>query len=82
MGQHGGEWYEILDDQSVLAFFKENSGVSAQELTALAAARIDFWGEDLNRYPAFTEKAGSHLRMIREQGMEAAMKAVLAEGKV
>ena len=30
----------------------------------------------------FAAKAGSHLHMIREQGMEAAMKAVLAEGKV
>ena len=82
MGQHKGESYQILDDQPVLEFFKENAGVSAQELTTLAAARTDFWGEDLSGYPEFAAKAGSHLHMIREQGMEAAMKAVLAEGKV
>lgn len=81
MGQHDGEWYEILDDQPVLEFFRENADVSAEELTTLAAARTDFWGEDLSGYPEFAAKAGSHLQMIREQGMEAAMKAVLAEGK-
>ncbi len=82
MGRHGDEWYEILDDQSVLDFFKENKEASTEKLTDLAAARVDFWGEDLRGYPEFTAKVNDHLRIIREQGMEAAMRSVLTEEKV
>ena len=68
MGQHKGEWYQILDDQPVLEFFKENAGVSAQELTTLAAARTDFWGEDLSGYPEFAAKAGISQNTLARMG--------------
>lgn len=79
MGQRNGEWYQISDDESVLNFFRDNSEKSAMDLVSLAAPRTDFWGEDLTCFPGFTLKAGAYLKKIREQGIKAAMNAVLEE---
>lgn len=71
-----GDVYAVRDDGAVLAFFAENSHLSAAELVRRAGARTDFWGADLCEIPGFTEEAAGWLSAIREDP-GAALRAVL-----
>ena len=77
VGCRNGVEYPIMDDSAVIAFFKENSCKPAEELVSLAAARTDFWGEDLSVYPGFVKTAGGFLESIRTRGAEEAARELL-----
>lgn len=61
-----GAEYVIRDDRPVLEFMAENSGKPAAEFVDLAAAREDFWGEDLRKYKGFAETVAANLDAIRK----------------
>lgn len=76
-GHRGEEDYSIQDDVPVLAFF---AGVDQRDPTFVQAAceRTDFWGEDLNALPSFTDAVAAHLHAIQTQGMGEALAALEA----
>ncbi len=79
-GLRDGQPYPIRDDQAVLDFFWENrSEADAQALVQKLCARADFWGEDLNGIEGFASAAAGWLRVIREQGMKAALELAAKE---
>ena len=81
IGERNGVPYRILDDESVLTFFRDNSGLPDGELVRKTAARTDFWGEDLTLIPGFCGLASEDLALIGQKGMREAMRAVSAEGE-
>ncbi len=58
--------YVIRDDRPVLEFFAENSEKPIAEFVDAAAARVDFWGEDLRKYDGFVETVAANLDAIRK----------------
>lgn len=60
-----GDEYTVKDSPAVLAFFAENAGKAIPGFVSLAAARTDFWGEDLSVYPGFVETVSENLAAIR-----------------
>lgn len=69
--------YTISDSREVLDFFALNG--SSADILRKFAARIDFWGADLNGIAGFTELSQSYFDVISERGVLTAMeKAVRA----
>lgn len=68
-GKRGGEEYPILDTPEVLRFFQEAMALPAKELVQAVAARVDFWGEDLNLFPGFTDSVTGYCQAILQEGM-------------
>lgn len=66
-----GTEYTVLDDRAALEFFAETSSLPAAEFAEAAAARTDFWGEDLRRYPGFTEAVAADLLALRADAQTA-----------
>lgn len=81
IGERDGVPYRILDDASVLSFFRESSGLPEGELARKAAGRADFWGGDLSLLPGFCGLVSEDLALIREKGMREAMRTVSAGGE-
>lgn len=71
--------YVILDDRKVLEFFAKNCPASNDKAETAAVASfvqktagcIDFWGEDLNVYPGFTETVTAAYMAIRDDAVKA-----------
>lgn len=78
VGHANGQDYAIRDDAGVISFFAQHA---TQESTAdyvqMAAARQDFWGEDLSRYPGFANAVTEYLTAIRNNGMAETLKALV-----
>ena len=72
-----GTEYTVLDDRAALEFFAKNSALPAAEFVNAAAAQVDFWGEDLRKYPKFTEAVTADLLALRADA-QSAVKNVLA----
>lgn len=70
------EEYLILDDNSVLEFFKNNSHMEDEALVKLFLSEEGFWDRDLNKLPGFTEIVISNLKDIKDLGMREAIRKV------
>lgn len=58
--------YTVRDDRSVLEFFAAHSGLPTKQYVQAAAARTDFWGEDLTQIPGFVESVTQSLCALRD----------------
>lgn len=66
-----GTPYIVRDSAEVLAFFAENSTKPVVTYVDSVCAREDFWGEDLRRYPGFTDAVTKALTAIRKDPIAA-----------
>ncbi|TAH67120.1 MAG: tagaturonate reductase [Anaerolineaceae bacterium] len=71
-----GEEYLILDDNSVIEFFKINSQMDDEVLVKSFLSVEEFWDQDLNKLPGFSEAVRSYLRDINDLGMREAIRKV------
>lgn len=84
-GRRNRQPYPIKDDAPVLAFFasawKQVADLQPESLRTLARAtlgRTDFWGQDLNAIPGFTDLVADGLLRIATRGMRAAVADIVA----
>ena len=75
--KRGNVDYLIKDDGFVLDFFAARKGASAADLTNAVCSNEEMWGEDLTKLPGFAAAVTAHLTQIEQQGMKAAMTAVI-----
>jgi len=76
IGHRNGEEYQILDDMSVLEFFKANSGKEATEYVNAVLSNVDFWGQDLSEIKDLSASIIAYVEDIRSIGMRATMEKV------
>jgi tagaturonate reductase len=76
-GERDGVPYPVRDNQEVLRFFAETSGLKEENYVACSARQRDFWGEDITALPGFVEAAAQYLTWIRQEGMQDAIRRVL-----
>ena len=60
IGSRNGEEYKIVDDMTVLEFFK-NAWAEPETVVTKVCANTEFWGMDLNTLPGFAEKVANSL---------------------
>ncbi|HLP08073.1 MAG TPA: hypothetical protein VK178_07895, partial [Opitutaceae bacterium] len=84
-GRRNRQPYPIKDDAPILAFFAEAwkkasdlTPAQLRELTVATLGRTDFWGQDLNAIPGFTDLVADGLVKIATRGMRAAVTDVVA----
>lgn len=77
IGHRNGNEYQIIDDLSVLTFFREHSGMASAQFVESFLAQEDFFGQNLNEIEGLTEKLTEHLDDIRTNGMRAALCRIL-----
>ena len=65
--------YRIMDDMSVLEFFRDYSEKPSAEFAESFLGRIDFFGQDLNKIEGLTSTITAHLDDIKTNGMRAAL---------
>ncbi|MCL2015543.1 MAG: tagaturonate reductase [Defluviitaleaceae bacterium] len=73
-----GENHEVPDDAEIVSFFAEQwakGDISA--LVTAVCARADYWGQDLNKLPSFTEKITTLLQLFETSGMKAVIEETL-----
>lgn len=73
-----GTEYVVHDDAQVLQFFAANSGKADSDFVNAVASNVDFWGEDLTKYPEFSDKVTEYVKAIKEDTAKA-IKSVLGE---
>lgn len=73
IGHRDGQEYNIVDDLSVLEFFRDNCEKETKEFVAAFLGREDFFGQDLNKVPGLTGTVTAYLDDIRTNGMRAAL---------
>jgi len=73
IGYRGEEEYKILDDESVLQFFAENSKKPAEELVTAFLEQENLWGQNLTEITGLCEMVSSALEDIRRLGMREAI---------
>lgn len=73
LGNRSGETYRIMDDNSVLEFFRDHSQKEAKEFVKALLSRTDFWGQDLSKIEGLTDTVTADLKEIRKQGMRNAL---------
>lgn len=73
IGHRDGAEYNVLDDESVLVFFKENSGKETKEFAKAVLSNVEFWGTDLSEVSGVEEAVAGYLSDIRELGMRKAL---------
>ncbi len=76
IGHRDGNEYQILDDMSVLEFFKDNSGKPAGVFANAVLSNTEFWGQDLTEIDGLCDAITAYLSDIREIGMRATMEKV------
>lgn len=77
VGYREGEPYQILDDQVVLDFFAEASGLSNREYAEGFLKQSRFFGEDMTAYEGLVEKLAKYLEAIAEHGVRGAMEQLM-----
>jgi len=77
IGHRGSQEYEILDDKSVLAFFREYSSKSTVEFVTAFLSSQDFFGQDLNETEGLNKEICTYLDDIKESGMRKALCRIL-----
>lgn len=71
VGHRNGQEYPIKDSPEVLEFFAENYGkLDNRQLVEKFAGPDGFFGEDLTKYPGFTDIVSGLLKEIQEKGMK------------
>lgn len=73
VGHRNGQEYEIMDDERVLAFFRDNSEKASGEFVTAFLGREDFFGQNLNEVEGLTDAVTAYLEDIRVNGMRAAL---------
>lgn len=73
IGHRNGQEYQIMDDQKVLEFFRDNCGKETKEFVSSFLGEEDFWGENLNEVAGLADALAAYLDDIRENGMRAAL---------
>lgn len=73
IGHRNGQEYEIMDDEKVLAFFRDNSEKASGEFVTAFLGREDFFGQNLNEVEGLTDAVTAYLEDIRVNGMRAAL---------
>ncbi|MCL2399387.1 MAG: tagaturonate reductase [Defluviitaleaceae bacterium] len=70
-----GGSHKVADDEEIVTFFKEQwekYGMSQMDqLVQNICARKDYWGQDLNELPGFSQKIAEYLKKILERRAEA-----------
>lgn len=77
IGHRNGNEYQIIDDLSVLTFFREHSGMASAQFVESFLAQEDFFGQNLNEIEGLTEKLTEYLDDIKTNGMRAALCRIL-----
>lgn len=78
IGIRDGEEYRIMDDMSVLTFFKEYSGKSTKEFVKAFLSNVSFWGMDLSAQADTEKLVCDYLNDIKELGMRKTMEKYFA----
>ena len=73
IGHRGDQEYNIMDDQAVLEFFRDNSGKRSAEFAECFLGREDFFGQNLNEIKGLTTAVTTYLNDIKENGMRSAL---------
>ena len=73
IGKRNGEEYRIMDDASVMEFFKDNCRKETSEFVAAFLSRTDFFGQDLTQIDGLTNTVITYLNDIKENGMRSAL---------
>ena len=69
IGKRKEEEYRIMDDTSVLEFFKDNCRKETSEFVVSFLSQTDFFGQDLNNIEGLADTLTTHLNNIKNQGM-------------
>lgn len=72
-----GNEYKIQDDAWALDFYYERKDASAESLVHDVLTNTQMWDMDLTKYAGLEEQVVAGVKMIREQGAEAAYASVL-----
>ncbi|MDD3368203.1 MAG: tagaturonate reductase [Lachnospiraceae bacterium] len=72
-----GNTYKIQDDAWALDFYYAHKDDSAEDLVHAVLSNTQMWDQDLTEIEGFEAKVLEDLKMIREQGAEAAYKSCL-----
>ena len=84
IGSRAGEAYKVMDDAANLEMLRDlwaacdGSKSSVAALVQGVCGRADVWNMDLNTIPGFTDAVAAALSGILENGMKAAVEAVIA----
>ena len=73
IGHRDGQEYQIMDDMTVLEFFRDHCEKETGEFVTAFLGREDFFGQDLNGVAGLTDAVVNYLTDIRENGMRAAL---------
>lgn len=73
IGHRDGQEYNIMDDMSVLEFFRDNCGKDTVTYVTNFLGRTDFFGQDMNEVEGLTDAIVAYLDDIRANGMRAAL---------
>jgi NDP-sugar pyrophosphorylase family protein len=73
IGNRNGEEYRIMDDASVMEFFRDNCRKETSEFVKAFLARIDFFGQDLTEIEGLVDTIIAYLDDIKENGMRSAL---------
>lgn len=73
IGHRDGQEYNIMDDMSVLEFFRDNSQKDSHTFVSAFLGREDFFGQDLNKVAGLTDALTAYLDDIKANGMRAAL---------
>ena len=73
IGNRNGEEYRIMDDISVMEFFRDNCRKETSEFVSAFLGRVDFFGQNLNEVEGLTDAVTAYLNDIKENGMREAL---------
>ena len=79
IGHRGDETYNIMDDESVLEFFFENSKLSAGELVNKFLSKKEFFGTNLCEINGLSDAVAGFITEIEEVGMRKALENIAAK---
>lgn len=81
-GKRDGESYAIQDDRAAgiaKRWAAVDAGQTLEDFLGDVISDTGLWGEDLNRVPGLHEIVAEHLKGMRSEGMEAALKKLLEQ---
>ncbi|MDO4513985.1 MAG: tagaturonate reductase [Lachnospiraceae bacterium] len=73
IGMRDGKEYNIMDDMSVMEFFRDNCRKSSAEYAKAVLSNTDFWGQDLSELAGVLDAVTAYTEDIRSLGMRKAM---------
>ena len=73
IGNRNGEEYRIMDDISVMEFFRDNCRKETSEFVSAFLGRVDFFSQNLNEVEGLTDAVTAYLNDIKENGMREAL---------